>query len=123
MQLAFNPTIEYILSLKYNDSGLIDTIRENPFNLVLMMVMGFLIGCVYEEFVFHGFIFTKLEKIFDSRYGTTISFVITSVLFGSYHIQLGSFGVLNTFIIEMVYLGLFVYFKQYLWYSVLTHGN
>ncbi|NVK73281.1 MAG: CPBP family intramembrane metalloprotease [Oceanospirillaceae bacterium] len=122
MQLAFNPLLDSIVELEYDDSGLNDTIRGGRLQFLLMVVMGWLIGGVYEEIVFHGFVFTRLEKMIKGRYATQISFAITSVLFGFYHAQLGSFGVVNAMVIGMGYLGLFLFFKRNLWYSVVCHG-
>ncbi|KAB2807341.1 CPBP family intramembrane glutamic endopeptidase [Phaeocystidibacter luteus] len=122
MQLAFNPLLDSIVDLEYDDSGLNETIRGGKLQFLLMVAMGWLIGGVYEEIVFHGFIFTRLEKMIGGKYATQISFVITSLLFGLYHAQLGSFGVINALVIGMGYLGLFLFFKRNLWYAIVCHG-
>ncbi|MCT4663982.1 MAG: CPBP family intramembrane metalloprotease [Flavobacteriales bacterium] len=122
MQLIFHPVLEMFVSLEYNDAGLNDTIQGGKLEFFIMVVMGWLIGGFYEEIVFHGFIFTRLEKLFKGKYSSYLSFVITSVIFGVYHIQLGASGLINALVVGAVYLALFLYFKRNLWYSIICHG-
>jgi len=122
MQLVFFPVLEYFVTFEEPDVGLYDFIRENKWQYFFTVVMGWLIGGVYEEIVFHGFIFTRLEKMIQGRYSTQISFVLTACIFGAYHVQLGAAGLINALIIGAVYLALFLYFKRNLWYSIICHG-
>ena len=122
MQLIFFPVLESFVSWEYNDQGLNDTIRENKWQYLLLVLLGWLIGGFYEEIVFHGFIFTRLEKMIQVRYATFISFAITAILFGVYHFQLGALGLINALLVGSVYLALFLYFKRNLWYSIICHG-
>ena len=46
----------------------------------------------------------NLEKMLKGKYSNVMSFVITSVIFGGYHIQLGSSGVINATIVGAIYL-------------------
>ena len=62
MQLVFHPVLDYFVSLEYKDEGLSDTIQGGKLQFFLMVITGWLIGGFYEEIVFHGFIFTRLEK-------------------------------------------------------------
>ena len=122
MQLIFHPVLDFFVSLEYKDAGLNDTIQGGKLQFFIMVIMGWLIGGFYEEIVFHGFIFTRLEKMFKGEYSTYISFVITSAIFGVYHIQLGASGIINALVVGAVYLALFLYFKRNLWYSIFCHG-
>lgn len=122
MQIIFHPFMEYFVSLEYNDVGLNDTIQGGTIQFLIMVLMGWLIGGVYEEIVFHGFIYTRLEKTFSGRYASHISFILTSIIFGAYHVQLGASGLVNALVVGAVYLGLFLYFKRNLWYSIMCHG-
>lgn len=122
MQLIFHPVLDFFVSLEYKDAGLNDTIQSGKLQFLIMVLLGWLIGGFYEEIVFHGFIFTRLEKIFKGKYSTILSFVITSVIFGVYHIQLGASGLVNALVVGAVYLALFLYFKRNLWYSIICHG-
>jgi len=122
MQLIFFPVLEYFVNFEETDFGLYDFIRENKWQYFLILIMGWLVGGFYEEIVFHGFIFTRLEKMFQGKYCTEISFVITSGIFGAYHFQLGTLGLINALIVGSVYLALFLFFKRNLWYSIICHG-
>lgn len=122
MQLIFHPVLDFFVSLEYTDAGLNDTIQGGKLQFFIMVIMGWLIGGFYEEIVFHGFIFTRLEKMFKGKYSTNLSFVITSVIFGVYHIQLGALGLINALVVGAIYLALFLYFKRNLWYSIICHG-
>ncbi len=122
LQLIFHPIVDFFVSLEYHDVGLSDTIRSNKWQFLLLVFMGWLIGGVYEEIVFHGFIFTRLEKMIKGKYSTHISFGITSILFGIYHIQLGPLGLVNALVAGIIYLAIFLFFKRNLWYSIACHG-
>lgn len=122
MQLVFHPFLDLFLELEYSDSGLNETIRGGKLQFFIMVILGWLIGGVYEEIVFHGFIFSSLEMIIKGKYRTHISFIITSIIFGVYHVQLGASGLINALVVGAIYLALFLYFKRNLWYSIFCHG-
>lgn len=122
LQFIFHPVLDFFVSLEYNDAGLNNTIQGGIFQFFLMVIMGWLIGGFYEEIVFHGFIFTRLEKIIKGKYSTHISFLITSFIFGIYHIQLGPSGVINALVGGAIYLAVYLYFNRNLWYSIICHG-
>ncbi|WP_053991643.1 CPBP family intramembrane glutamic endopeptidase [Mangrovimonas sp. TPBH4] len=122
MQLVFFPILEYFVTFEEPDIGLYDFIRDNKWQYFFTLIMGWLIGGFYEEIVFHGFIYTRLEKMIQGRYSTYISFVLTACIFGAYHFQLGILGLINALIIGTVYLLLFLFLKRNLWYSIICHG-
>lgn len=122
MQLIFFPTLDYFVTFEEIDVGLYDFIRENKWQYLFILIMGWLVGGLYEEIVFHGFIFTRLEKMIKGEYSTQISFFITACIFGAYHFQLGVLGLINALIVGSIYLALFLYFKRNLWYSIMCHG-
>lgn len=122
MQLIFFPVLEHFIQFEDTDVELYSFIRENIWTYSFIVIMGWVIGGFYEEIVFHGFIFTRLEKILPAKYSLLFSFLITSILFGLYHIQLGPLGMINAFVVGSAYLGLAIYFKRNLWYSIISHG-
>ncbi len=122
MQLIFFPLLELMVSFEDGDAGLYDFLKENRWQYMFLVIMGWIVGGVYEEIVFHGFMFTRMEKMIQGKFSTILSFVITSVLFGVYHYQLGSAGLINAFILGMVYLSLFLFFKRNLWSAIFCHG-
>ncbi|MGI9532981.1 CPBP family intramembrane glutamic endopeptidase [Lutimonas sp.] len=122
MQLIFFPVLEHFVTFKDTDVALYEFLRANQWQYIFILIMGWLIGGLYEEIVFHGFIFSRLEKIFPGRYSSQISFTLTAFFFGAYHFQLGVDGLLNALLVGAVYLVLFLYFKRNLWYSICCHG-
>jgi membrane protease YdiL (CAAX protease family) len=80
------------------------------------------VGGFYEELVFHGFIFTRLEKIIPGKYGLVMSFIGANLIFALYHFQLGPAGILNALIAGCAYHALMLRFNRNLWYSFFFHG-
>ena len=122
MQLAFFPILERFVTLAPGDTSIYEFLRESPANLIFMIVMAWIVGGFYEEIVFHGFIFTRLEKMLPGRQATGVAFIISCFLFGIYHLQLGYAGTINALIVGAVYQGLFLAFKRNLWASIICHG-
>jgi len=122
MQLVFFPALEYFVTLEETDVELYDFIRENKWQYFFIIIMAWLIGGFYEEIVFHGFIFTRLEKMLPGKYATSIAFMVTVIIFGAYHFQLGADGLINALFVGAVYLALFLFYKRNLWYSIICHG-
>lgn len=122
MQLIFFPLLENLVVFEEKEVGLYAFLKENKWQFYFTLLMGWIIGGVYEEIVFHGFLFTRLEKMVPGRFSTKIAFIITASIFGAYHYQLGAVGLINALIVGLVYLGLFLYFKRNLWYAIFCHG-
>jgi len=78
-------------------------IRHQFVNYLFILVMGWVVGGWYEELVFHGYVFTRFEKIVPGKYATVISFLLTNIIFGLYHVQLGTSGMLNAFFAGCAY--------------------
>ncbi len=97
-------------------------IKNNTPMYIFMIIMGLVVGGLYEELVFHGYIFSAIEKMFATPKATLISFIITNIIFGLYHIQLGTIGVLNALIAGLVYHALMLHFKRNMWYAIFCHA-
>lgn len=123
MQLIFFPALEYFVTFEETDVGLYNFIRENQWQYFFIIIMGWLVGGLYEEIVFHGFIFSRLEKMIPGKYATAIAFIGTAIIFGAYHFQLGAAGLINALIVGAVYLALFLFYRRNLWYSIICHGT
>lgn len=122
MQLVFFPLVHHFITFDAPKVELYDFLRANPWQFAFILIMGWIIGGVYEEIVFHGFIFSQIETMIPGKFSTPISFIVTSLLFGFYHVQLGIDGMINAHIVGAVYLLLFLKFKRNLWYSIICHG-
>lgn len=123
LQLVFFPIIESFISFPETEVEMYDKLVGNTSFYIIMLAMGWLIGGLYEEIIFHGFIFFQLKKLIPGKYNTQISFTITSVMFGLYHLQLGPADALNAFLVGMGYHLLALWFRGNLWYSIICHGS
>jgi len=97
-------------------------IRGNTVNYIIILLLALVVGGFYEEIVFHGFIFTRLEKIFPGTWKTILAFIVTNVIFGLYHFQLGLKGILLATIAGAAYHVLILKFNRNLWYGVFFHA-
>ena len=122
MQLLVFPVLEYFVEFEPTDIGIHDFARANVAQFLFLVAMGWLVGGLYEEIVFHGFIFTRLEKLIPGKNATAWSFVVTCTLFGAYHLQMGWDGAFNALVVGAVYQGLYLYFRRDLWASIVCHG-
>ncbi|BAO56213.1 CPBP family intramembrane glutamic endopeptidase [Nonlabens marinus] len=122
LQYIFFPLLESFIVFEDVEVPLYDQIRGNLGYYLFILLMGWIIGGLYEEIVFHGFIFTHIEKLFPNQIAAPASFVITGLLFGLYHVQLGWAGAINACLAGMAYHGLILYFKRNLWYGIFFHA-
>ncbi len=121
VQFLFLPLAKKLLPHEIIDLKDFDFIKGNFINYIFILLMAFLVGGFYEEIIFHGFIFTRLEKIFGSKKGFIISFVITNLLFCAYHFQQGLLGIINAFIAGCFYHILILRYNRNLWYGIFLH--
>ena len=122
-QLISFPIIEWIFEFPETQVDLYDKLKGNTGFYLSMLVMAWLIGGLYEEIIFRGFIFFQLKRIIGGKYSNQISFMFTSIVFGLYHLQLGPVDTLNAFLVGIAYHLLFLRFKGNLWYSIVCHGT
>jgi uncharacterized protein len=119
---AFFPLLQKIIALPPDELGGFNKVRHNAPFYIFILAMGWIVGGFYEEVVFHGFIFTRLEKIIGGRHPTTISFWLCNIIFALYHLQLGIGGVINAFIAGIGYHALILHHKRNMWYGVFCHA-
>jgi len=121
-RFAWDPLINSILPSGKIDLSDFANIRNSPVNYIIFLIIALLVGGFYEEIIFHGFIFTRLEKIFKGKWATTVAFILTIIIFGLYHFQQGIKGILLTAIAGAVYHALILKFNRNLWYGVFVHA-
>ena len=119
---VFFPLLEKIIPLPPANLGDIAKVKGNPGFYIFILAMGWVIGGFYEEIVFHGFIFTRLEKLIPGKYTLVIAFLLCNVIFALYHLQLGSQGVINAFVAGCVYHALMLRYKRNMWYAIICHA-
>lgn len=122
LRMIFFPILESIVQFESVDVELYTKLRGNTGFYIFILIMGAVVGGLYEEIVFHGFIFRRLEKMIPFKHKTLFSFLLTSLIFGLYHYQLGTADAINAFMMGTVYLGLFLFYKRNLWYSIFCHA-
>jgi len=121
-RFAWDPLINSILPSGKIDLSDFAGIRNNPVNYVIVLIIALLVGGFYEEIIFHGFIFTRLEKIFQGKWATATAFILTTIVFGLYHFQQGIKGRLLIAVAGAVYHALILKFNRNLWYGVFVHA-
>jgi len=121
-RFAWDPFINSIIPSGKIDLSDFANIRNSPVNYVIILIIALLVGGFYEEIIFHGFIFTRLEKIFKGKWATQAAFILTTIIFGLYHFQQGIKGILLTAIAGGVYHALILKFNRNLWYGVFVHA-
>ena len=122
-QLILFPALELFISFDEVNVDLYNKLKGNTGFYIFILIMGWVVGGLYEEIVFHGFIFSRLEKMIPGKYATQFSYLCTSIIFGVYHIQLGGADTINALIIGAGYLGLMLHYKRNLWYAIFCHGT
>ena len=121
-RFAWDPFINSILPSGKIDLSDFANIRNSPVNYVIILIIALLVGGFYEEIIFHGFIFIRLEKTFKGKWATSAAFILTTIIFGLYHFQQGIKGILLTAIAGAVYHALILKFNRNLWYGVFVHA-
>ena len=121
-RFAWDPFINSIIPSGKIDLSDFASIRNSPVNYAIVLLLALLVGGFYEEIIFHGFIFTRFEKIFKSKWATITAFMLTAIIFGLYHFQQGFKGILLTTIAGAVYHVLILKFNRNLWYGVFVHA-
>lgn len=122
LYFVFFPLLQYIVDIPDTRVELYDSLKGNTGLYLFLLVMGWLVGGLYEEIVFHGFIFTYIEKLLPQRMSFIVGFIITNLLFGLYHIQLGYDGVINAFLAGVGYHIVILMNKRNLWYGIICHA-
>lgn len=119
---VFFPVLQKIIELPPADLGGFAKIKGNTGFYIFLLAMGWLVGGFYEEIIFHGFIFTRIEKMIPGKYAVLLGFLLTNIIFAFYHAQLGTAGVINAFLAGSAYHALMLYYKRNMWYAVFSHA-
>lgn len=122
LQYAFFPLLNMVVPLHQADLSDFSKVRHNPFNYIFFVLLGFIGGGFYEELAFHGYIFTRIEKVLKGKYALLISYILTNLIFGFYHWQLGASGIINALMAGLSYHALALKFNRNLWYAFFFHG-
>jgi membrane protease YdiL (CAAX protease family) len=111
----------FITHLGFKNANLSDFnfVRHHFINYLLLLLLAAFLVIPYEEIVFRGFIFNRVNSIFKKSF--FISGIITSALFALYHWQEGIGAVIAIFIFALFITWLYKVFKGNLWYLIFFH--
>lgn len=119
MQFIYIPTIKHLFVVP--DYTEYNFIRGSISKLLMIITAAWLIGGLYEEIVFRGYIQFLLDKRF-TKSTMFWSVIVTSVLFGLYHWQQGIFGVISAVLGGLFWGMLCKKFDNNLWIPILSHA-
>jgi membrane protease YdiL (CAAX protease family) len=122
LKYGISPLVNNWLGIKEADLHDFDFIKGNFGGLLFIILMGWLVGGFYEELVFHGYLFSRLENWLKGKWAIPLSVLISNLIFGAYHWQLGWEGVIHAFIAGLAYHLLMLRFQRNLWYAFFFHG-
>ncbi len=121
-QFLWGPLIDKILPNEKIDLRAFDSIRGNIYNYIFILLTALLVGGFFEEIFFHGFIFTRFEKMFRGKFSVVISVILSNIIFGIYHYQMGIKEIFLATIAGVAYHYLILKFNRNLWYGLFFHS-
>jgi len=90
---------------------------------LMTLVASWIVGGVYEELAFRGFIRFGVEQLVAPiKYKLYIGVVVSSILFGLYHIQQGIFGVIGATLGGLYWAVIVVKNRGDLWPAIFSHA-
>jgi len=98
-------------------------VKGNIAGLIGMLALGWLVGGLFEEFFFRGYLFNRINSLFTNPVlQKSISILVVSVVFAFAHNYQGIGGIIGTFWFSVVMSLLYFYFGRNVWYLILIHG-
>ncbi|RKF30969.1 hypothetical protein BCY89_18770 [Sphingobacterium siyangense] len=120
MQIIYIPVIKHLFNVP--DYTEYNFIRSSMQRLIMTIVAAWVIGGFYEEVVFRGYIQNLLEKRLFKGMGRWLPIVITSILFGLYHLQQDIFAVVAACLGGLYWSILYKKWNNNLWVSIISHA-
>ncbi len=121
-QYVVAPVLSNWLGLPAANLQDFDFIKGNKAGLLFVVLMGWLVGGFYEELVFHGYLFTRIENWLGGSKAVLLSWLLSNLVFGAYHWQLGWSGAIQAGLAGLAYHGLVIRNQRNLWYAFFFHG-
>ena len=106
----------------------IDQSRFNPLEgnlamFLLFVVLAWTTIAFGEEMFYRAFLITQLGDVFqNSKLGTVLALLASSVIFGLVHWVEGPLGVANTFLMGLIFGGIYLRTGRNLWVTIIAHG-
>jgi membrane protease YdiL (CAAX protease family) len=98
-------------------------VKGNIAGLIGMLALGWVVGGLFEEFFFRGYLYYRLNSIFTNPLlHKWISILVTSIVFAFAHNYQGINGIIGTFWFAIMMGLLYFYFGRNVWYLIIIHG-
>lgn len=120
MQIIYIPVIKHLFNVP--DYTEYNFIRSSIARLIMTIFAAWIIGGFYEEVVFRGYIQNLLEKRLFKGMGRWLPIVITSILFGLYHLQQDIVAVIAACLGGLYWSILYKKWNNNLWVSIISHA-
>jgi membrane protease YdiL (CAAX protease family) len=104
-----------------------EAIRGNISTLAVGLVVAWIFGAFFEEFLFRGFLLNSLYKVFTKEscpqwVTWTVAILITSIFTGIGHFYQGIVGIIGTALIAVGFSAIYLINRRNLWSCILAHG-
>lgn len=105
------------------DISMLDPMRGNLVNFIIMLVVGWVIGGFLEEMLFRGYLLKRLKIVFgDGPVSVATAVLLPAVAFGLAHSYQGPAGMLSTGLMGLMLGVIFVLNDYNIWLPILVHG-
>ncbi len=100
-----------------------EAIKGNIGRLIAALAIGWIIGGLFEEFFFRGYIYNRLESIIHRPLlFKWVSIILTSIVFAFAHNYQGISGIIDTGLFAVIMGLLYFAFGRNIWYLIIIHG-
>ncbi len=105
------------------DISMLDPMRGNLVNYLIMLLVGWVIGGFLEEMLFRGYLLKRLKIVFgDGPITVAVATLLPAVAFGLAHSYQGPAGMISTGLMGLMLGVIFVWNGYNLWLPILVHG-
>lgn len=105
------------------DVSALDGMRGDMAAYVVMLLVGWIVGGLFEEMLFRGYLQKRLLiHLGSGTAGAVVAALVPAVAFGLAHSYQGLAGMLSTGLLGFVFGLLFAWYRYCLWLPILVHG-
>ena len=116
------PILNRLTETTIDNSGFA-SLKGNPAQLLLLLVLSWTLAALGEETVYRGYLQKLLAELFGNRLpGILLMVGVSSLLFGFAHTQQGLIGVIVTTLDALFFSWLKLKCDGNLWVTILAHG-